>query len=120
MLSQGLSYVTFNASNVNSFQQTLNFYQALGFKSIGDRSQDNSQSDEVRVAWLKLKAEPPVSSNATIKLTLNPCALTQHKPCGDVDWSLEEFALAFTINDINVCFLIDKKKNQSNYFYSQH
>lgn len=117
MLSQGLSHVIFNASNAQCFQHTLEFYEVLGFKAVADRSQEG-QSEE-RVTWLRLGSQTSVVTDATIKLVLNASALTQHKPCGDVDWSLEEFALAFTIKDINVR-LIDKLRKPSHKFNSQH
>lgn len=100
MLSQGLSYVIFNASNCEDFEKTLQFYQALGFKNVADKSHE-SQSEE-RTAWLKLNSADECASEITIKLVLNASAITQRKPASDVDWALEENAIVLAVKDLNV------------------
>ncbi|KAF1798054.1 6-phosphofructokinase [Mucor lusitanicus] len=99
MLSQGLSYVIFNASNCEDFEKTLQFYQALGFKNVADKSHE-SQSEE-RTAWLKLNSADECASEITIKLVLNASAITQRKPASDVDWALEENAIVLAVKDLN-------------------
>lgn len=93
MLSQGLSHIIFNASNKEDFERTLIFYKSLGFKSLTDKPEEDT-----RVAWLKL------ASTVSIKVILAISAIPQRKPAGDTDWTLEENALAFGINNIDVSF----------------
>lgn len=102
MLSQGLSYVIFNASNCEDFEKTLKFYQTLGFKTIADKSH-KSHSEE-RTAWLKLKSADECASEITIKLVLNASAVAQRKPSSDVDWALEESAIVLAVKDLDVSF----------------
>jgi hypothetical protein len=108
MLSQGLSHVVFNASNFDDYKNTLRFYQAIGFKPVTDKP--NNESYEERTAWLKLASGAQATADIIIKLVLNASALAQHKPSADVDWSLEESAIVFNTNDIKVSFffIIDK------------
>lgn len=109
MLSQGLSYVIFNASNCEDFEKTLKFYQTLGFKNVADKSHE-SQSEE-RTAWLKLSSADECASEITIKLILNASAVAQRKPASDVDWALEENAIVLAVKDLDVSLIdfIDKK-----------
>lgn len=93
MLSQGLSHIIFNASNKEDFESTLIFYKSLGFQSLSDKPQDDT-----RVAWLKL------ASTVSIKLVLTTSAIAQRRPASDTDWTLEENAFAFSINNIDVRF----------------
>lgn len=119
MLSQGLSYVIFNASNCEDFEKTLKFYQTLGFKTIADKSH-KSHSEE-RIAWLKLKSADECASEITIKLVLNASAVAQRKPSSDVDWALEESAIVLAVKDLDVSFFfsfIDKiDKKHKNFFF---
>ncbi|KAI8991418.1 6-phosphofructokinase [Mycotypha africana] len=98
MLSQGLSYVIFNASNVDDFENTLKFYQVLGYKAITDKTEENQT--EQRTAWLKLTSEGKKATDSSIKLVLNCSAIAQEKPASDVDWSLEESALVLAVKDV--------------------
>ncbi|CAO3608042.1 unnamed protein product [Mucor hiemalis] len=95
MLSQGLSYIIFNASSCGDFESTIKFYEALGFKTVSNKV----ETTEERVAWLKLNSESEATTEAVIKLILSPSAIPQRKPAGDVDWSLEESSFALAIND---------------------
>ncbi|GAA5799810.1 hypothetical protein HPULCUR_005229 [Helicostylum pulchrum] len=100
MLSQGLSHIIFNASNNEDFERAIEFYTSLGFKNLSEKE----QADET-VVWLKLGSD----SNVIIKLVFTTSAFAQHKPAGDVDWSLEEAAIAFSINDVEaVKFKLDE------------
>ncbi|CEI95956.1 Putative 6-phosphofructokinase [Rhizopus microsporus] len=83
MLSQGLSFIIFNASNQQEVQETISFYEAIGFHVVSDKAYKE------RTVWLRSK------SNTTIQLVLNSKAKKQAKPSTDSDWSLEEIALAF-------------------------
>lgn len=98
MLSQGLSYIIFNASSCGDFESTIKFYEALGFKTVSNKV----ETTEERVAWLKLNSESEATTEASIKLILSPSAIPQRKPAGDVDWSLEESSFALAINDAAV------------------
>lgn len=98
MLSQGLSHIIFNASSCGDFDSTIKFYEALGFKTVSNKS----ESAEERIAWLKLNSEAESTTEATIKLVLSPSAIAQRKPAGDVDWSLEENSFALAIKDVKV------------------
>ncbi|KAI8645564.1 6-phosphofructokinase [Parasitella parasitica] len=99
MLSQGLSYVIFNASSCDDFKKTLKFYQTFGFKTVADKSHE-SQSEE-RTAWLKLDSADACASEITIKLVLNASAVAQRKPASDVDWALEENAVVLAVKDLD-------------------
>ncbi|KAI8083927.1 6-phosphofructokinase [Thamnidium elegans] len=90
MLSQGLSHIIFNASNHEDFERAIQFYTSLGFKNLSEKE----QADET-VVWLKLCSD----SNVVIKLVFSTSVFAQRKPAEDVDWSLEEAAIAFSIND---------------------
>ena len=94
MLAQGLSFITFNASSQDIFLSTLRFYQTLGFKVAQDKG------DEQRVAWLKLSSTS--DQDATIKLVLSDAALPQKQPAADIDWSFEQVAYSFAIQDVEV------------------
>jgi hypothetical protein len=107
MLCQGLSHVIFNASNHDDYENTLKFYQSIGFKPVTDNP-NQSESEEERTAWLKLAAGTKATTDVIIKLVLNASALAQHKPSVDIDWSLEESAIVFITEDIKVSFIIDK------------
>lgn len=99
MLSQGLSHIIFNASNSEDFERAIQFYTGLGFKNLSEKE----QTDET-VVWLKLCSD----SNVVIKLVFSTSAFPQRKPANDVDWSLEEAAIAFSITDVEVSFFFDR------------
>ncbi|KAI7903188.1 6-phosphofructokinase [Cokeromyces recurvatus] len=115
MLSQGLSHVIFNALSSEDFERTLKFYEAVGFKTVTDKCQENHA--EERTAWLKLVSGDNNATNATIKLVLNASAITQRKPATDVDWALEEAAIVFAVKDINA---VKSKLNELNVTVQDH
>lgn len=90
MLSQGLSFIIFNASNQQEVQETISFYEAIGFHVVSDKTYKE------RTVWLRSE------SNTTIQLVLNSKAKKQAKPSTDSDWSLEEIALAFYTENLQV------------------
>lgn len=101
VLSEGLSHIIFNAITAEDFKRALEFYQAVGFKVISDKKEN-----ELRTAWL--------TNETTIKLILNPSSIAQPKIATDIDWSLEENALVFSVEDINVSVKNYKKKKKRN------
>ncbi|CAO3700457.1 unnamed protein product [Rhizopus stolonifer] len=85
MLSQGLSHFVLNASTEQELQQTIAFYKTFGFNLVSDKSTTESS------VWLK-------SSNITLHLLLNVNTKKQNK--SSEDWSLEDVALAFSVEDV--------------------
>ncbi|KAI8387044.1 6-phosphofructokinase [Blakeslea trispora] len=99
---KGLSHIVFNASSDELFMRTVEFYKSFGFKHINAPSQMNKEGDTSKEAWLKLSAnQHALTSNVIIHLLLNSKATIRNKPDADQDWSLNEFALALSISDVD-------------------
>ncbi|KAI8884503.1 6-phosphofructokinase [Backusella circina FSU 941] len=95
MLSQGLSHVTLNANNTETFESSLKFYTSLGFKVVSEKT----EADQ-RVAWISLQSSCSNATDASIQLVQNVSAFSVCRPAGDIDWSLEGHSIAFAVSDV--------------------
>lgn len=100
---KGLSHIILTANSKESFQRTLDFYKAFGFAIVTSPGQTDEKEKE---SWLKLSADAhAMTSDIIIRLVLKENAVPRAKLDDDVDWSLVESSLSFTVSDIAASIL---------------
>ncbi|KAG2206714.1 hypothetical protein INT47_003656 [Mucor saturninus] len=96
---KGLSHIVYVASSDELFQRTIEFYRAFGFKVLTAPNQLDKEDD--KETWLKMEAnEHAMTSDVIIRLILNLRCVPKTRPSEDMDWSLNESALALSVFDV--------------------
>lgn len=104
-MARGLSHIVLTASSNELFERTIEFYKAFGFSVINSPNQ-HEQDTKTKESWLKISAdEHSMTFDGIIRLVMKPNAIARDAPSSDLDWSLNESALSFTVADVVVRFI---------------
>ncbi|KAI8980490.1 6-phosphofructokinase [Pilobolus umbonatus] len=97
----GLSHIVYSAGTLEVYERTVAFYKAFGFKVVTAPNEMDKSEDEARETWLKLTSnEQSMTSDLVIRLVQGLSVEGRSRPDEDSDWSLNDAAIALSVNDI--------------------
>lgn len=116
MVAQGFSHFALKAKTPETFQDTIRFYQRIGFRKLLDQIKEgenalpeyDDEADEeherTRRVWLKLGAtQNTMTTNIIIKLSLCAAVASSSRPrSNDVDWGMVDNAMVLLVKDTEV------------------
>ncbi|KAI8140855.1 6-phosphofructokinase [Fennellomyces sp. T-0311] len=105
MSADGFLHVLLRANVPAKFDETIHFYNNLGFSKCLDQVRRGKEADDgeehLRTVWLKLNStNTTVSSNLIVKITLSAIAVNcDRRPSADVDWAMEEHIMTLLVEN---------------------